>query len=136
MRWCGCSARDGVGQPRPEQAAKARARLGADQRVGGGQGAGREIGVGRADIVVAGEDQRRVGGEQVRRVRAQRLHPAQLGLVAVHAAGIAVGEVEVADRDAGARTDTNRAWACSSASPGRVSCTVSNGTRPRTATPL
>ena len=96
----GLQGADGVGETEPEERAVAGAGFRADQGVGEGQGAGGEVHVGRADIVVAGQDQGAVGVQEGSGAGGQGLHPGELVGVARGAAGVAVWQIEVADGDA------------------------------------
>ncbi len=89
----GVEGAEGVGEAGIDEGVEGVSGFGADQGVIGGQGAGGEIGVGGADIVIAGEDEILVGVEECFGVGAQAVHPFQLIGVAGVAAGIAVGEV-------------------------------------------
>ena len=62
--FAGVQGTERVGEAKPHQAAVARAGFRADQGVTGGQRAGGEISVGRADVVVAEDGELGIGGEE------------------------------------------------------------------------
>ncbi len=66
---------DGFGEAEPEQGVEGAAGFGADQSVGFGDGTGCEVGIGGADIIVAGEDEICVGIQHGLGVGAQGGHP-------------------------------------------------------------
>ena len=128
---------DRIGQPVPQQAAEAGAAFRPQQRVVRRQGTGRQVVIGRADIVIAGDQERSVGLQQRLGAFGEPVEPGQLVGEARLAAGIAVGQVDADDGDA-VRLDLDVARLGIVRPAGRAgsdACTV-NGRRESTATPL
>ena len=89
-----------IGQAVPEQAAEAGARLRPYQRIGGRQGSGRTIVIGRADIEVAGDQARGIGLQQLLGAFGEAVEPGQLVGEARLATRVSVGQVDADDGDA------------------------------------
>lgn len=96
----GLQGAQGIRQPHPFQPAESRPRLGAHQRVIRGKGARSQIFVRRTDIEVPDERKGLFRIQQNPRPGGQRIEEGELGRVTVFAAGIAIGQIEIADRDA------------------------------------
>ena len=98
MRSPGCSARSASVQPWASSAAEGVAHFGRGtaRRRPSARACRRRVG--RHDVVVAGEHDRRAGREQLRGMRDQPLEPAQLVIELRPGRGIAVGQIEAADQ--------------------------------------